>query len=100
MSPGTPAEILARMNKEARAAIPEAGRVEGPFQDSTASAIDEEVRAIVDKAMERAAGVLERRRDTLERTARRLLEVETLDANELATLVGPSDAPSLRRATG
>jgi len=73
---------------------------EKDYADSTASAIDEEVRVIVDKAMERAAGVIQRRRDTLERTARRLLEVETLDANELATLVGPSDAPSLRRATG
>jgi cell division protease FtsH len=73
---------------------------EKDYADATASAIDQEVRAIVDKAMERATGVLQRRRDTLERTARRLLEVETLDANELATLVGPSDAPSLRRATG
>jgi cell division protease FtsH len=73
---------------------------EKDYADATASTIDQEVRAIVDKAMERATGVLQRRRDTLERTARRLLEVETLDANELASLVGPSDAPSLRRATG
>ncbi len=73
---------------------------EKEYADSTASAIDEEVRMIVDTAMQRAVGVLQKRRDVLERTARRLLEVETLDAKELAKLIGPSETPSVRRAAG
>src|SRR5579884_3827727 len=61
---------------------------ERDYAEATASAIDEEVRSIVDHAMETAMDVLQKRRDVLERTARRLLEVETLDANQLANLVG------------
>ncbi|HUI97826.1 MAG TPA: ATP-dependent zinc metalloprotease FtsH [Xanthobacteraceae bacterium] len=71
---------------------------EKDYADSTASAIDEEVRAIVEQTMQRAVDVLRKQRDALERTARRLLEVETLDAAQLATLIGPSDTPAIRRA--
>lgn len=45
-------------------------------------------RAIVDRAFERTVDLLTERRDFLERTARRLLEKETLDEAELAALVG------------
>jgi cell division protease FtsH len=72
---------------------------ERDYAEATASAIDEEVRSIVDHAMETAMDVLQKRRDVLERTARRLLEVETLDANALANLVGRSDG-SFRKAAG
>ncbi|MBB4039906.1 cell division protease FtsH [Microvirga flocculans] len=63
---------------------------ERDYADETAAAIDEEVRAIVQAAMQRTVKLLEERRDVLERTARRLLEKETLDEAELARLVGPA----------
>jgi cell division protease FtsH len=56
---------------------------------ATADAIDAEVRAIVDRALERTLGILRERREVLERTARRLLEKETLDEADLVDLVGP-----------
>ncbi|MCT8997581.1 ATP-dependent zinc metalloprotease FtsH [Chelativorans intermedius] len=63
---------------------------EGPreraFSDETAAAVDEEVRRIVDDAFERTVALLEERRDLLDRTARRLLEKETLDEAELQAL--------------
>ncbi|QFU16902.1 ATP-dependent zinc metalloprotease FtsH [Microvirga thermotolerans] len=66
---------------------------ERDYADDTAAAIDEEVRAIVQAAMQRTVKLLEERRDVLERTARRLLEKETLDEAELAELVGPAGSP-------
>ena len=63
---------------------------ERDYADETAAAIDEEVRTIVQAAMQRTVKLLEERRDVLERTARRLLEKETLDEAELAQLAGPA----------
>ena len=67
------------------------------YSDETATAIDDEVRTSVDTVFERTLGLLRERRDVLERTARRLLEKETLDEAELADLAsgrppsGPTD---------
>jgi cell division protease FtsH len=66
--------------------LPPQGR---DYADETAAAVDTEVRTIVQAAMQRTVKLLEERRDVLERTARRLLEKETLDEVELARLVGP-----------
>jgi cell division protease FtsH len=71
---------------------------EPEYAPDTAAAIDKEVRAIVQAAMERALGILRERRDLLERTARRLLEKETLDEQELRDLVGPPTGPPVRVA--
>ncbi|MBR0671613.1 ATP-dependent zinc metalloprotease FtsH [Neoroseomonas soli] len=60
------------------------------FGEATANTIDAEVRTIIDRALERTVALLRERRDVLELTARRLLEKETLDAAELARLVGRS----------
>nr|WP_046864530.1 ATP-dependent zinc metalloprotease FtsH [Microvirga massiliensis] len=65
------------------------GPREHNYSDETATAIDDEVRAIVQRAMDRTLAILNDRRDVLERTARRLLEKETLDEAELKELVGP-----------
>jgi cell division protease FtsH len=65
------------------------GPREHNYSDETATAIDDEVRAIVQRAMDRTISILNDRRDVLERTARRLLEKETLDEAELKELVGP-----------
>lgn len=71
------------------------------FSEETAAAVDEEVRREIDAAFERTVALLEARRETLERAARRLLERETLDAAELKALAGEGggEAPSGTRAT-
>ena len=62
------------------------GPPEHDYSDETAAAIDAEVKRIVDETFERTVALLGERRDALERTARRLLETETLDAEQIAAL--------------
>jgi len=71
---------------------------EQDYAEQTAAVIDTEVRAIVQAAMDRALGILQERRDVLERSARRLLEKETLEEQELRELVGPPAGPPVRVA--
>ena len=71
---------------------------EKDYAEETAAAIDKEVSAIVQAAMARALDILRERRDVLERSARRLLEKETLDEKELAELTGPPAGPPVRVA--
>jgi cell division protease FtsH len=77
--------------------LPFANR-EPDYAEETAAAIDSEVRAIVEHAMNRALAVLREKRDVLERSARRLLEKETLDEKDLIELIGPPAGPPLRVA--
>jgi len=53
------------------------------YRDETTGVIDPELRGIVEGALERTISILRRPRETLEHTARRLLEKETLDEAEL-----------------
>ncbi len=71
---------------------------ERDYAEETAAAIDREVSAIVQEAMDRALAILRAKRDVLERSARRLLEKETLDEKELTELIGPPAGPPLRVA--
>jgi len=73
------------------------GARERSYSDETATAIDDEVRAIVQRAMERTLGLLTEQRDVLERTARRLLDKETLDEAELLQLAGSPPSQSSDR---
>ena len=57
------------------------------YSPSTATAIDEEIRALIDHAFARSLQLLEARRALLERAARQLLATETLDATALQQLV-------------
>jgi cell division protease FtsH len=68
------------------------GAQERSYSDETATAIDDEVRDIVQRAMDRTIELLTERRALLETTARRLLEKETLDEAELLHLVS-TDGP-------
>ena len=63
------------------------GPPERSYSDETASVVDAEVRRVVDAAFEHAVGMLRDRRAILERTARRLLEKETLNAEEIRALM-------------
>ncbi|MCK6453413.1 MAG: ATP-dependent zinc metalloprotease FtsH [Alphaproteobacteria bacterium] len=60
------------------------------YAEESAAAIDAEVRAIVQGAMDRALAILGERRQVLERGARRLLEKETLEERDLIELVNPT----------
>jgi cell division protease FtsH len=54
---------------------------------ATADAVDAEVRAIIENAFQRTVTLLERNRETLDATAKRLLEEETLDAQTLREII-------------
>ncbi|WP_264185574.1 ATP-dependent zinc metalloprotease FtsH [Roseicella aerolata] len=64
------------------------GPRERDYGEAAGDAIDTEVRRIVDGALERTVALLREQREALERTAKRLLEKETLDEKELAELTG------------
>jgi cell division protease FtsH len=51
--------------------------------------VDAEVDRLLDSALHRAREMLVARRDQLDRLAERLLEVETMDAGEMASLIDP-----------
>jgi cell division protease FtsH len=61
------------------------------YSDEIAKQIDEEVRAIIDRAYERASQVLETHRDRLEALAQKLIAEETVDSTSFETLF--SDLP-------
>lgn len=61
------------------------------FSDTTAAAIDEEVRKLVDEAYKRAKNVLVGNKHILDRLADMLIEKETVDAEELQELLANND---------
>jgi cell division protease FtsH len=68
------------------------------YAEETAATIDREVRGLVQAAMERALGILRDKRDVLERSARKLLEKETLEEKDLVELIGSPAGPPVRVA--
>jgi len=64
---------------------------ERDFSEETASAIDDEVRNLVDQAYRRAKSVLVGNRSVLDRLAEMLVERETVDSEELQQLLAESD---------
>jgi len=71
---------------------------ERDYAEKTAATVDEEVRAIVEKAFQRALDLLKERRAVLDRTAQRLLEKETLEEAELTQLVNHPEPRSPQAA--
>ena len=55
--------------------------------------LDEEVRAIIDAQYDRARHLIDEHRAGLEKIAKALLEYETLDANQVKTLLNGGDLP-------
>jgi cell division protease FtsH len=62
------------------------------FSDETAAAIDEEVSQLVDQAYQRAKQVLVENRGILDQLAEVLVEKETVDSEELQTLLASNNA--------
>ena len=58
------------------------------YSDNVAMMIDEEVRAIIDRAYDRATEVLTTHRDRLDRLAEKLIAEETVDSDEFEKLFG------------
>ena len=58
--------------------------------EQTAREIDEEVRRIIDTAMERVRRIMESRRGALEAITKRLIECEVIDGDELRTIIESS----------
>jgi cell division protease FtsH len=63
------------------------------YSEAVAEEIDSEVRAIVNWANDEARRLLREHRDKLETLARRLLEIETVDAEEFLVLMGEAPQP-------
>jgi len=70
------------------------------FSESTAIAIDEEVKRIVTGCMERAERIIEENADALHRLAGALLEREILDGEEIDRILRGEDLSVPRRGDG
>lgn len=57
------------------------------YAEETAAAVDREVKAIVDRVLERTEGLLTTRRPILDRAAKKLLEKETLEQDDIDALI-------------
>jgi cell division protease FtsH len=64
------------------------------YSEETAREIDQEVARIIQESYARVRDILTKRRDDLERLARRLLEKEVVEGEELRALLGASPAIS------
>ncbi len=74
------------------------GQQEVEFSNETAATVDEEVRRIVNDTFERTLALLSERKELLIRSAEVLLQNETLDEGDLASLMeGAIVAEGLRR---
>jgi cell division protease FtsH len=73
-----------------------------PYSEKTAAQIDEAVRNLVEQASEKATAILRKNRQLLDEVAEKLLEQETLTADEIPSPAGiddgePAGAPPERR---
>jgi len=68
-----------------------------PYSDSTAEAMDDEARAMVDAAYERTVELIRERKEEVEKVANLLLEKETITHDDMIDLIGkrPFDGDAL-----
>ena len=64
-----------------------------PYSEKTAELIDKEIKELSDEAAKRAKAVLVANREALDRLAEALLEKETLEEDELPTLLKGTTLP-------
>jgi cell division protease FtsH len=65
------------------------------YSERTAEEIDEEVRRLVDEAQKRCRQVLTDHRDKLDELAEALVEIETIDGDDLTRLLGPTEGRTM-----
>ncbi len=69
--------------------------------EQTAREIDQEVKRIIDESLEKVRHMLSERRETLEAIARKLMEIEVLDSDQLARVIEESSpSPMIVPGTG
>lgn len=61
---------------------------EKPYSESTAQIIDSEVKDLIDRAYARTLKLLEEKREAVEKVAKRLLDRETLNRDDMIELLG------------
>jgi cell division protease FtsH len=66
----------------------------GPYAEVTAEKIDAEITRILTDAHDKAREILSSNREKLERVARRLLEIEVMEGDELRQILGVAPAPA------
>ena len=66
----------------------EGGFPDRMYSESTAEAIDQEAKKLVDEMYMRTKNLLEEKKDAVEALAERLLEVETINHDEIVALIG------------
>lgn len=69
---------------------------ERDYAEETAAAVDHEVKTIVDQVFQRTQGILTTRRPILDRAAKKLLEKETLEQNDIDALIREMPKEGLR----
>jgi cell division protease FtsH len=71
--------------------------MEKEYSERTAETIDAEIKGLTDDAYQRAKTLIEANRENLDRIAKALLKYETLDAEEVKTLLagGTVDKPTV-----
>ena len=62
---------------------------ERDYSERTAEEIDDEVRRLIDEAHVRCRALLNEHRDKLDALAARLVDVETVEGDDLLTILGP-----------
>lgn len=69
---------------------------ERDYAEETAAAVDREVKDIVNRVLERTEGILTTRRPILDRAAKKLLEKETLEQDDIDALIREMPKEGLR----
>jgi cell division protease FtsH len=68
---------------------------ERDYSDRTAEEIDDEVRRVIDEAHERCRSVISAHREQMDALVERLIEVETVEGDELLKILGPAEGRPL-----
>ncbi len=68
---------------------------ERDYSERTAEEIDDEVRRVIDEAHERCRAVIAEHREKMDELAEKLMEVETLEGDELLRILGPAEGRPL-----
>jgi cell division protease FtsH len=69
------------------------------YSDTTGRLIDEEIRSIVERGMQRAESILRENEDSLHRIAAALLERETLEGAEIDIILNGGQLPPVEKPT-
>jgi len=67
------------------------------YSDDTSREIDNEIKRIIDEAYKTAEGILSKNRDRMEKMAKRLLDIEVLEDEELKSFLTPAESTGSKK---